>query len=137
MFVKQGGLFIHIHPCSLHLIQSLDRSIAEGEKSYVKTSKGCVIDHDHNTVIDSNDDDDLIDEESDDEADNSNKEGNSESLEDMQDNFEAKNPQREEPENPEHTLDNDENPDNSLEEERNPTISRNELPPRKSIMSIK
>ena len=122
VFVKQGGLFIRIHPCSLCLIQSPERSITEGEESCVKTSKGCVIDHDQNTVIDSNDDDDLIDEESD-------KEGNSESLEDMQNNFKARNPQREEPENPEHTPDNDENPDNSLEEERNPTILRNKLPP--------
>ena len=71
------------------------------------------------------------------EADNSNKEQNSESLEDMQDNFEARNPQREEPENPEHTPNNDENPDNSLEEERNPTILRNELPPRKSHIEYK
>ena len=55
----------------------------------------------------------------------------------MQDNFEARNPQRKEPENPEHTLDNDENPDNSLEEKRNPTILRNELPPRKSHIEYK
>ena len=68
----------------------------------MKTSKGCVIDHDQKTVIDSNNDDELIDEKSD-EADNSNEEGNSESSEDMQENLEAKNPQREEPENPEHT----------------------------------
>ena len=56
-----------------------------------ETSKACVVDYDQNPVIDSNDDDDLIDEKSD-EAGNSNKEGNSESLEDMQDNFEARNP---------------------------------------------
>ena len=68
----------------------------------MKTSKGCVIDHDQKTVIDSNNDDELIDEKSD-EADNPNEEGNSESSEDMQDNLEARNPQREEPENPEHT----------------------------------
>ena len=81
-------------------------------------------------MIDSNDDDDLTDEKSD-ETDNSNKEGNSESLEDMQDNFEARNPQREEPGNPDYTPDNDENPDNSLEEKRNLTILRNKLPPKK------
>ena len=31
VFVKQGSLFFYIHPCSLHLIQSPDRSITEGE----------------------------------------------------------------------------------------------------------
>ena len=87
-------------------------------------------------MIDSNDDDELIGEEFD-ETDNSNKEGNSESLEDMQGSFVASNPQREEPGNPEHTPDNDENPDNSLEEERNPTILRNELPSRKSQIEYK
>ena len=56
-------------------------------------------------MIDSNDDDELIDDECS-EADNSNKEGDSESLENMQDNFEARNPQREEPRNHEHTPDN-------------------------------
>ena len=44
--VKQGGLFIRIQPCSLRLIQSPDRSITEGEESCVKTSKGGVVDHD-------------------------------------------------------------------------------------------
>ena len=82
------------------------------------------------------DDDELIDEESD-EADNQNEEGHSESPEDMQDNFEARNPPREEPENPEHTQGNAEDPDNSSEEERNPTILRNELPPRKSHIEYK
>ena len=61
VFVKQGGLFIHIHPCSLRLIQSPDRSITEGEESCVKTSEGCVNDHEQNTVVGSNDDDELID----------------------------------------------------------------------------
>ena len=56
------GLFVSIHPCSLRLIQSPDRSITEGEESCVQISKGCVIDHHQNTVIDSNDDDELIDE---------------------------------------------------------------------------
>ena len=96
VLVKQGRLYIRIQPCSLCLIQSPDRSITEGEESCVKTSKGCVIDHDQNTVIDSNDDDELTDEESD-EADNSNEEGNPESLEGTQDKFEARNPQREGP----------------------------------------
>ena len=62
----------------------------------MKTSKGCVIDHDQNTVIDSNYDDELIDEESD-EVGNSSEEDNSENLENTQDNFEARNPQGEEP----------------------------------------
>ena len=56
---------------------------------------------------------------------------------DMQDNFEARNPPREEPENPEHTQGNAEDPDNSSEEERNPMILRNELPPRKSHIEYK
>ena len=86
--MKQRGLFIRIHPCILHLIQSPDRSITEVEEICVKTSKRCVIDHDQSTVINSKDGDELIDEESD-EADNPNEEGNSESAEDMQDNFEA------------------------------------------------
>ena len=40
-------------------------------RNFVKTSKGCVTDHDQNIVIDSNDADELIDDESD-EADNFN-----------------------------------------------------------------
>ena len=118
--MKQGGLLICIHPCSLQIIQSLDGSITEGEESCVKTSKWCVIDHNLNTVIDSNHDDELTDEESD-EADTSNEKGNSETAQDMQDNFEARYPQREEPENPGHTPHNGENPENCLEGERNPT----------------
>ena len=86
VFGKQGGSYIHIHPSSLHLIQRPDKNITAGEESCVKTSKGCATGHDQNTMIDSNDDD-LIDEESD-EVDYSNEEGNSESLEDTQDDFE-------------------------------------------------
>ena len=57
----------------------------------------------------------------------------------MQDNFEARKPQGEESENPEHTQDYAENLDNSLGnvEERNPMIVRNQLPPRKSHIEYK
>ena len=88
------------------------------------------------TLVNSKDDDELMDEESDG-ADHQNEEGNSESPEDMQDNFEARDPLREGPEDPENTQGNAEDPDNSSEEERNPTILRNELPPRKSHIEYK
>ena len=134
--MKQGGLFICIHPCSLRLNQSPNRNITEGEESCVKTLKGCVIDDDQNTVIDSNDDDEEYDESA-----NSNKERNSESLEDMQDNLEARNQQGEEPENPDHTQDNAEIPDNSLNDvdETHLTILRNEneFPTRKHHIEYK
>ena len=57
----------------------------------------------------------------------------------MQNKFEARNPQGEEPKNPEHTQDKTENPHNNLDnvEERNPMILRNERPPRKSHIEYK
>ena len=135
MFGKQGGSYIHIHPSSLHLIQQPDKNITEGEESCVKTSKGCVIDHDQDTMIDSNDDDELTDEESD-EVNYSNEEGNSESLEDTQDDFEEIHKDKNQKIQ---GILNAENPDNSFNnaEERNPVILRNEPPQEKAILSAK